>query len=98
MMRRRYGMAVVWACLMTAGPVHAGDHDRHHLERHFSPLNVGYSPNAFKVPYLGLDGAFTIVQNLSVTYYTHNSLYAVHKHVEISHYHMIGSSMDPLPT
>jgi hypothetical protein len=53
MMRRRSGLAVVWACLMTIGLVHAGEPESPHRE-------TVYSPNAFKVPYLGLDGTFTL--------------------------------------
>ena len=60
MMRRWYGLAVVGACLMTAGLVHAEDQDGH-SRQHAAPLRgIVYSPNAFKVPYLGLDGTFTI--------------------------------------
>jgi hypothetical protein len=42
------------------GLVHAGDQAGHQHERHAPPLGTVYSPNAFKVPYLGLDGVFTI--------------------------------------
>ena len=60
MMRRWYGLAVVGACLMTAGLVSAEDQDGH-ARRHAAPLReIVYSPNGFKVPYLGLDGTFTI--------------------------------------
>jgi hypothetical protein len=55
MMRRRYRLAVVWACLVAVGLVHAGETDDPHRE-------TVYSPNAFKVPYLGMDGTFTLDQ------------------------------------
>jgi hypothetical protein len=48
MIRRRYGLAVMWACLMTTGLVYAGDQAGHHRERQPSPLGMVYSPNAFK--------------------------------------------------
>ena len=38
--------------IVTVGLVHAGDTDGPHRE-------TVYSPNAFKVPYLGVDGIFT---------------------------------------
>jgi hypothetical protein len=60
MMRRWYGLAVAGACLMTAGLVHAEDQDGH-ARQHAAPLReIVYSPNVFKVPYLGLDGTFTV--------------------------------------
>jgi len=60
MMRYWYSLAVLWVCLMTAGLVHAEAQAVHHRERHAHTPGMVYSPNAFKVPYLGLDGVFTI--------------------------------------
>ena len=57
MTRRWYGLAVVWTCLMTAGLVHAEDQDGHSRQH---ARGIVSSPNAFKVPYLGLDGIFAI--------------------------------------
>ena|SRR6266566_7128721 len=59
-MRCRYGLAVVWACLMTAGFVHAGAPDGPRRARYVPAPAMVYSPNAFKITYLGLDGVFTI--------------------------------------
>ena len=55
-----YGLAVVWGCLMMAGLVHAAEQAGQPREQQAFPLGEVYSPNAFKVPYLGLDGTFTI--------------------------------------
>src|SRR5712691_11750841 len=53
---------------MRAGLVQAGDHDGHNPGRRVPPPSTVSSPHAFKVPYLGLDGAFTIdTEELSAT-------------------------------
>jgi hypothetical protein len=53
-------MAAVWVGLMLAASVQAGDDSGHHSERHHFHAGTLYSPNAFKIPYLGFDGIFTI--------------------------------------
>ena len=60
MRQRRYGLTVALVCLLTTGLVHAGDQAEHRHKQHAPPLGMVYSPNAFKVPYLGVDGVFTI--------------------------------------
>jgi hypothetical protein len=68
MRRRQVRIAVVWACLMMVGLVHTGAAGGPPPKKAVPPVGAVYSPNAFKVPYLGLDGVFTLDQNeLSAT-------------------------------
>jgi len=67
MMSRLFRVAVMLACLSIAGPLQAGDppNSQDKAEGYFlkvilPPENVIYSQNAYKIPYLGIDGIFTI--------------------------------------
>jgi hypothetical protein len=68
MRRRHAGLAGACAWLMAVGLVHAGAADGGLSRRLLPPAGMVYSRNAFKVPYLGLDGTFTLdQQELSAT-------------------------------
>lgn len=72
MVNRLCCVAAVLACLGIAGSIQAGDfpnfNHRSVIKVILPPENVLYSPNAYKVPYLGLDGIFTLDPAETVPY------------------------------
>ena len=75
MMSRLYGVAFILVTLVIAGSLQAGDSGKHegkngalYQKMPLLPGTMLYSPNAYKIPYLGIDGIFTLDPAEAVPY------------------------------